>query len=287
MAEYEHTFYFCDTPKRPWQSPSSSSSSSASSYQACHSDEGYDSDEKRSSSHEIPILKSTQSIRISYTFSTYTLTIAILLFSIQHLIRQPSPWIHTFPPVFITFTILFHLTHLFAHLLDLLTLERLCVVYGTWLYSTGWLLGTLVFTERLPTDYYPTLLFWILMLERRNAWGIIVWEFVGRLDHPNEPPSMNRWRLIVFRTWCLLGTGSFWGLLYITLAHSDGFSLSYLLAYTSILKLLLVSTLGGLMMICFWSFWTFQYRGVLWRKELRKGIIVWISEGVTRAGDVE
>ncbi|OAD80734.1 hypothetical protein PHYBLDRAFT_138280 [Phycomyces blakesleeanus NRRL 1555(-)] len=267
-AEYEHTFYFCDPSKRSWQSPSSSPPSS---YQACHSDEGYDSDEKRSSSHaqEIPILKSTRSIT-------------------RHLITHPPPWMHSFPPVFIAFTILFHTTHLFAHLLDLLTLERLCVVYGTWLYSTGWLLGTLVFTERLPSDfYYPTLLFWILMLERRNAWGIIVWEFVGRLDHPHEPASANRWRLFVFRTWCLLGTGSFWGLLYTALAHSDGFALSYLLAYTSILKLLLVSTFGGLMMICYWSFWTFQYRGVLWRKELRKGIVVWISEGVTRAGDVE
>ncbi|KAG0185869.1 hypothetical protein DFQ28_008648 [Apophysomyces sp. BC1034] len=136
------------------------------------------------------------------------------------------------------------------------------------------------------------------MLERRNSWGLIVWEFVSRLDQ-NIPPTthlatkqlklwqLGSFRLLAFRIWCLLGTGSFWGLLYITLAKRDGFTLVYLLQFSNIFRLLLVSAAGGLMMICFWSFWTFQYRGVLWRRELRKGVVVWYSEGVARAGDVE
>lgn len=145
------------------------------------------------------------------------------------------------------------------------------------------------------------------MLERRNAWGIIVWEFVSRLDQnlnssssttttsPSENLETSRplklwelgsFRLLVFRIWCLLGTGSFWGLLYIGLAKLDGYAFKYLLQIHHIMKLLLVSTMGGFMMIIFWSFWTFQYKGVLWQKELRKGIIVWYSDGVAHAAEV-
>lgn len=50
--------------------------------------------------------------------------------------------------------------------------------------------------------------------------------------------------------------------------------------------MLLVSTLGGFIMIIFWSFWTFQYKGVLWQLESRKGIIVWYTEGVAHAAKV-
>lgn len=136
------------------------------------------------------------------------------------------------------------------------------------------------------------ILFWLLMLERRNAWGIIVWEFISRLDQnsstakPLKLWELGSFRLLVFRIWCLLGTGSFWGLLYIFLAKMDGFAFNYLLQTHHIIKLLLVSTMGGLMMIVYWSFWTFQYKGVLWQKELRKGIIVWYSEGLAHAAEV-
>ncbi|KAI8640720.1 hypothetical protein BD408DRAFT_230679 [Parasitella parasitica] len=197
-----------------------------------------------------------------------------------------------------------------AHLLNWLQLERRCVVYGTWLYWTGWLLGILLFSERLAVhvahNASTSILFWLLMLERRNAWGIIVWEFVSRLDQnlnswssssssgpgnlktsrPLKLWELGSFRLLVFRVWCLLGTGSFWGLLYIGLAKSDGYAFKYLLQIHHIMKLLLVSTMGGFMMIIFWSFWTFQYKGVLWQKESRKGIIVWYSDGVAHAAEV-
>jgi hypothetical protein len=194
-------------------------------------------------------------------------------------------------------------------MLSWLQLERHCVVYGTWLYWTGWLLGILLFSERLAVNAThnssTTILFWFLMLERRNAWGIIVWEFVSRLDQnlnsssstttssgnletsrPLKLWELGSFRLLVFRIWCLLGTGSFWGLLYIGLAKLDGYAFKYLLQIHHIMKLLLVSTMGGFMMIIFWSFWTFQYKGVLWQKELRKGIIVWYSDGVAHAAEV-
>ncbi|SAM01000.1 hypothetical protein [Absidia glauca] len=259
------------------------------------------------SDREIPILKSTRTIRITYTPITYTLTLTIIALSFHILITHPPPWAHTFPPVFVLFHFTFHITHLIAHLFGLLTLERHCVVYGTWLFWTGWLLGVFVFSQRLVIDlsHPTTTLFWLLMVERRNAWGILVWEYVGRLDQnltPQPQPQHQgdddghvplKWwqigsiRLLAFRIWCLLGTGSFWGLLYIALAKHDGYSLLYLLQVRHIFQLLLVSVAGGLMMIIFWSFWTFQYRGILWQKELRKGIVVWYSEGLALAGDVE
>ncbi|KAI8089467.1 uncharacterized protein BX664DRAFT_333077 [Halteromyces radiatus] len=234
--------------------------------------------------------------RITYTPTTYTLTLSIILLSLHILVTHPPPWAHTFPPVFVFFHFAFHITHLVAHLFGFLTLERHCVVYGTWLFWTGWLLGVFVFSQRLVIDlsHPTTTLFWLLMVERRNAWGILVWEYVGRLDQNLIPQAgVLRWwqvgsiRLLAFRIWCLLGTGSFWGLLYITLAKHDGYSLLYLLQFRHILQLLLVSAAGGLMMIIFWSFWTFQYRGILWQKELRKGVVVWYSEGLALAGDVE
>ncbi|KAI8144148.1 hypothetical protein BJV82DRAFT_513964 [Fennellomyces sp. T-0311] len=118
------------------------------------------------------------------------------------------------------------------------------------------------------------------MLERRHAWGILKWEYVSQLES-------RRADIITYRIWMLLGAGSAWGLVYIALASMDGFSLHYLLKPYSVFKLLLVSSLAGLMLICYWSFWTFQYRGVLWKRESRTGIVVWISEGVARAGHVE
>lgn len=331
MVDFTKEFYDSDPlPRSTWRPFSTSS------YDSCITDEGYHTDEKipfnnqhqeeeeyeqqrrekeqekeqyhNHSTHEneIPILKSNRTIQISYSPLTYTLTLSIIILSIHTILRQPFPWAHTFPPIFTIFHLLFHIAHLSAHVFQWLFIERHCVVYGTWLYWTGWLLGSLLFSERLMVvevgmTHPTTILFWLLMLERRNAWGIIVWEFVSRLDqnlnssNPNNMVESDRplklwelgsFRLLVFRIWCLLGTGSFWGLLYIFLAKWDGFAFKYLLQTHHIMKLLLVSTVGGLMMIVFWSFWTFQYKGVLWQKELRKGIIVWYSEGLAHAAEV-
>lgn len=239
--------------------------------------------------------------RITYTPTTYTLTLTIVLLLLHHLVisSSVSTTAITFSAVFTCFHIVFHLAHLFAHLFERLTLERHCVVYGTWLFWTGYLLGVFVFHQHdiLYNTISPTFLFWLLMLERRNAWGILVWEYVGWLDQPltssSSPPGwwqIGSIRLLAFRIWCLLGTGSFWGLLYLilaTMAEDDtAASLFWLLQSRHLFELLLVSVAGGLMMITFWSFWTFQYRGILWHHELRKGVIVWYSEGLAFAGDI-
>ncbi|KAI7852623.1 hypothetical protein BDC45DRAFT_443593 [Circinella umbellata] len=167
-----------------------------------------------------------------------------------------------------------------AHWRQWLFIERYCIVYGTTLYWTGWLLGVFVFSERLNYVDPTTPFFWLLLIERRHAWGLLQWEFSGQLESQKT-------EFIVYRIWTLFGAGSVWGLIYIAMANMDGYPLHYLLRPYSVVKLLLVSALAGLVMICHWSFWTFQYRGVLWKRELREGIAVWCSEGVTRAGHVE
>jgi hypothetical protein len=165
----------------------------------------------------------------------------------------------------------------------------------------------MLFSERLPFDLaHPTIgFFGLLILERRHAWGIIMWEFVSRLDEVDSVPGRRArtkswllprtllsfseaggFRVASYRIWCLLGCGSVWSLIYVPLAWSDGFSLFYLLHPWKILRVFIFNILAGVAMICFWSFWTFQYRGVVWRRELRKGVAVWYSEGLVRAGDV-
>ncbi|KAI9281113.1 hypothetical protein BY458DRAFT_499616 [Sporodiniella umbellata] len=272
------------------KSPKTAWNREARSFDSCSTDEGYHTDDIHSTEQaaEIPIQKSSRSLQITYTKSTYTLTLSIVVLSALSIFCQPFPWTQTFPPIFNLFQLLFHLLHLHAHVYNWLHIERHCVVYGTWLYYTGWLLGKLLFSERLANhDYsYPThALFWILMIERRNAWGMIVWEFMSRLQN-TSPDSLCNIRLFTFRLWCLLGTGSFWGCVYIGLASRDGFQFNYLLQLHHIIKLLWISGLGGLIMSVFWSFWTFQYKGVLWQKELREGIVVWCSEGVAHAAQV-
>ncbi|KAI8579551.1 hypothetical protein K450DRAFT_241507 [Umbelopsis ramanniana AG] len=281
-------------------------------------DEGYNStspspdeksksfdNDKRKWDREIPIMRSAESIRMSYTPITYLLTILAIVFHFTSLYSRSTNY--TFPAVYEIYCIVFHTTHVFAHSLVHLRFERICVIYGSWLVWVGWVLGVMSFSERLPLDLaHPTIgFFGLLILERRNAWGIIMWEFVSRLDEfdsvPGRRARTKSWllprtllsfsetggfRVASYRIWCLLGCGSVWSLIYVPLAWSDGFSLFYLLHPWKILRVFILNVLAGVAMICFWSFWTFQYRGVVWRRELRKGVAVWYSEGLVRAGDV-
>ncbi|KAI9471409.1 hypothetical protein BDB00DRAFT_240157 [Zychaea mexicana] len=207
------------------------------------------------------LLQSTRIIRISYSPATYALISCIILLSLYTLTTITNKE-HTFPPFFIASNLVFHMTHLIAHWRQWLLIERYCIVYGTTLYWTGWLLGVFVFSERLNYVDPTTPFFWALLLERRHAWGLLQWEFTSQLESYKT-------EIIVYRIWTLLGAGSAWGLVYIAMANMDGYPLHYLLRPYSVAKLLLVSSVAGLVMICHWSFWTFQYRGVLWKREVR------------------
>ena len=143
-------------------------------------------------------------------------------------------------------------------------------------------------SERPPLDF-TVVIFWLLLFERRNAWGLVVWEFVSQLEdiaHGQTVVFGNSIKLIAFRIWCFFGIATAWALVYLSLAVRDGQHLASLISLTSVIRLYFFSVAGGLGMICFWSFWTFQYRGIVWQREMRKGIAVWCSDGIVRAADI-
>ncbi|RIB24858.1 hypothetical protein C2G38_1957293 [Gigaspora rosea] len=125
---------------------------------------------------------------------------------------------------------------------------------------------------------------------RRNHWGLITWEHLTVLD------SAKSWS---YRTWCIAGSGAGWILFWeaikfwshvpfnytgsiddgITLYHTD------LSRFPNLFDILWGSIISGILMICWWSFWTFQYRGVVWKKELKEGVVVWF-DGFVQVGGV-
>ncbi|PKC68339.1 hypothetical protein RhiirA1_416987, partial [Rhizophagus irregularis] len=47
--------------------------------------------------------------------------------------------------------------------------------------------------------------------------------------------------------------------------------------FPGVFNVLWASSIAGILMVCWWSFWTFQYRGVVWKKEFKEGVVVWSS----------
>lgn len=139
------------------------------------------------------------------------------------------------------------------------------------------------------TTTLPIISFFLLLVIRRQHWGLITWEYLVLLDYS----STLKW----YRTWCVAGAGASWMLtweaaklwLRIPLSESTGNMVLYrtdLPTYPGLFNVLCVSSLAGLFMVCWWSFWTFQYRGVIWKKEFREGIAVWSSDGWMRVGGI-
>ena len=85
---------------------------------------------------------------------------------------------------------------------------------------------------------------------------------------------------LIYHLWTLFGAGSAWGLIYLALAPFDGQSPLEVLTFGGTLKVWLFNLAAGAFLSCWWSFWTFQYRGVAWRREMRKGVALWWSEGL-------
>ncbi|RUP49566.1 hypothetical protein BC936DRAFT_142219 [Jimgerdemannia flammicorona] len=275
-------------------------------------DEGYDSerseecdenDEKSkekepANDREIPIVKSTHTIRVSYTPFTYIITFLIIGLHAHALYTRPSEYL--FPNLFNLFNLAFHLTHLLAHTFHRASIERLSVAFGTSVFWIGWVLGVFAFGHNVSVDliHPTTILFWVLMFDRRNAWGIIMWEHITHLEEEDGfDVESSRWqdrencggfssgsgRVIAYRVWCLAGVGSMWGLIYMLIGKFDGVDFIDILSLIPILKIYVLNLAAGVILICWWSFWTFQYRGVVWRKELKEGVVVWYSDGYIRA----
>ena len=99
----------------------------------------------------------------------------------------------------------------------------------------------------------------------------------------------------MYRTWCVAGTGAGWMLtweaakFWLRIPFSEGGLVLYrtdLPTYPGLFKVLCVSSVAGMFMVCWWSFWTFQYRGVIWKKEFKEGVVVWSSDGWMRVGGI-
>ncbi|CAJ0634191.1 9065_t:CDS:2 [Entrophospora sp. SA101] len=101
------------------------------------------------------------------------------------------------------------------------------------------------------STYLPMMSFILIMTIRRNHWGIIIWEYLVLLQD-------SILSLIYYRIWSVVCLGPGWILTW---------------------EIFKFSIIAGVLMICWWSFWTFQIQGVLWKKELEEGVVVWSSDG--------
>ncbi|KAI9234017.1 MAG: hypothetical protein BYD32DRAFT_356269, partial [Podila humilis] len=110
---------------------------------------------------------------------------------------------------------------------------------------------------------------------RRNLWGLISWEHLTRMDQIGQ--------LKYYRAWCLSGVGAGWAVAWncVDLAaeamSGGGGRIRY---RTDVIEfgfwpMILSNLVMGLILMCWWSFWTFQYQGVVWREDLKEGWAVW------------
>ncbi|KAI7822893.1 hypothetical protein BC939DRAFT_386461, partial [Gamsiella multidivaricata] len=95
---------------------------------------------------------------------------------------------------------------------------------------------------------------------RRNLWGLISWEHLTRMDQIGQ--------LKYYRAWCLSGVGAGWAVAWRFCRWTDVIEFGFW-------PMILSNLVMGLILMCWWSFWTFQYQGVVWREDLKEGWAVW------------
>jgi len=128
------------------------------------------------------------------------------------------------------------------------------------------------------TTTLPIISFFLLLVIRRNHWGLITWEYLVLLEYSRTL----KW----YRTWCVAGAGAGWMLtweaskFWLRIPFSEGGMVLYrtdLPSFPGVFNVLWASSIAGILMVCWWSFWTFQYRGIVWKKEFKEGVVVWSS----------
>ncbi|OZJ04746.1 hypothetical protein BZG36_01793 [Bifiguratus adelaidae] len=132
---------------------------------------------------EIPVYRSPHRIRVTYSPLTYIISISLIFLYAHALITNPHP--NTFAIIFLLLNLSFHSLCLITHWFELVNMERNVVAFGTWGLWIGWSVGVTVFPTKMPSpspNYVTTLLFWAFMAERRNAWGIMAWEWLNSLE---------------------------------------------------------------------------------------------------------
>lgn len=278
-------------------------------------------------------MKYDQKINIGYTPFTLFVHLTIIF---QHLYtlyptQSTSTHVTSFTRLMYITTTCFHIATLLANLFKKCQVEKVFVLYGTWVIWSGWAMclwlinpenrsdpllprgyyyvnenGSMVLydAEALiqPTDVAPSLMhgkwtsvlpilsFFLLLAIRRNHWGLLTWEHLVVLETTNS--------LKYYRTWCIAGAGAGWILFWeavkfwchvfahVNPVESIGAYRTDITRFPGLFNILSVSFVSGVFMICWWSFWTFQYKGVVWKKELREGVVVWSSGGSIQVGGV-
>ncbi|CAG8676967.1 9334_t:CDS:2 [Acaulospora morrowiae] len=281
---------------------------------------------------DVPLMKYDQKINIGYTPFTLFVHLTIIFQHLYTLYPMPftSTHITSFTQLVYITTTCFHIATLLANLFKKCQVEKVFVLYGTWVIWSGWAMCLwLINSENrsdplLPKGYYyvngnesivlpnvealikpmdatplmhgkwtsalPILSFFLLLAIRRNHWGLLTWEHLVVLETTNS--------LKYYRTWCIAGAGAGWILFWEAVkfwchvfAHVNPVENNVIYHTDStrlpgLFNILLVSFASGIFMICWWSFWTFQYKGVVWKKELREGVVVWSSDGLIQVGGV-
>ncbi|CAG8478214.1 2011_t:CDS:2 [Paraglomus occultum] len=199
--------------------------------------------------------------------------------------------------------------------------KRAFVLYGTWIVWSGWaiclslierneikreegkswdlsaerdgdefVISELKGTELPPflvhsdwtSTFFPILSFLLLLTLRRGHWGLITWEHLVLL----EATSHLKW----YRIWCLSGASAGWILFWEGVKYYFHIALIYrtdLTAFPGIAGTVWTNLWSGMLLAMWWSFWTFQYRGVVWKRELLEGVAVWSDDdGWVRVGGV-
>ncbi|RHZ81333.1 hypothetical protein Glove_121g68 [Diversispora epigaea] len=296
---------------------------------------------------DVPLMKYDQKINTSYTPFTLFVHLTIIFQHLYTLYLTPSTTISpkritSFTQLVYVTTTCFHIATLLANLFKKCQVEKVFVLYGTWVIWSGWAMclwlinpevrpdpllprtlttgstrgfyyingnGTIVLYDFeafiQPMDVSPFLMhgkwtsttlpilsFFLLLAIRRNHWGLLTWEHLVVLESTNS--------LKYYRTWCIAGAGAGWILLWeaikfwchVPFAYTSStdeniiFYRTDITRFPGLFNILLICFVSGLFMICWWSFWTFQYKGVVWKKELKEGVVVWSSNGLIQVGGV-
>ncbi|KAI8594887.1 hypothetical protein EDD21DRAFT_392652 [Dissophora ornata] len=161
--------------------------------------------------------------------------------------------------------------------------------------------------------YMPLMTFLGLLMFRRNLWGLISWEHLTRMEQIGQLKYYRAWCLSgVGAGWAVAWRFCRWWFHVPYMPMDDPAFCRYASSGKSCMDLLeaaaaaqrsssyafphgaptvvryrtdviefgfwpmiLSNLVMGLILMCWWSFWTFQYQGVVWREDLKEGWAVW------------
>ncbi|KAL1915863.1 uncharacterized protein VTP21DRAFT_6251 [Calcarisporiella thermophila] len=218
-----------------------------------------------------------------YTFFLMLINLSLHMYTFLMLSINPLQ-ITTFAQFFHLSAISLQTGFIVTHLKSWIYLERFGVIYGLQMILSGWTLTFWVYpaASQRPEVIWACrigfIVWWLSLMERRDLLSIVVWEFLTR--------SSLCGTLLYYRAWCLIGAAGGWVAIWELIKHTASYRMVIVEGLPNILAFVVWSILAGLFLTIWWSFWTFQFRGVVWRKEYREGLVVWFNDGYHQAAEV-